>query len=86
MTSSIVRSNCAAPPRRRNTTDVLGDSLSNLAARGIALSDDEVRRVVPAGVKGTVQDIANAVCFLASDDAKYISGHSLVVDGGLRAK
>jgi NAD(P)-dependent dehydrogenase (short-subunit alcohol dehydrogenase family) len=83
--------NCVCPGviptnLRRHTTDVLGDSLSNLAARGIALSDDEVRRVVPAGVKGTVQDIANAVCFLASDDAKYISGHSLVVDGGLRAK
>jgi NAD(P)-dependent dehydrogenase (short-subunit alcohol dehydrogenase family) len=83
--------NCVCPGviptnLRRHTTDVLGDSLSNLAARGIALSDDEVRRVVPAGVKGTVQDIANAVCFLASDDARYISGHSLVVDGGLRAK
>ena len=83
--------NCVCPGviptnLRRHTTDVLGDSLSNLAARGIALSDDEVRRAVPAGVKGTVQDIANAVCFLASDDAKYISGHSLVVDGGLRAK
>lgn len=83
--------NCVCPGviptnLRQHTTDVLGDSLSNLAARGIALSDDEVRRVVPAGVKGTVQDIANAVCFLASDDAKYISGHSLVVDGGLRAK
>ena len=83
--------NCVCPGviptnLRRHTTDVLGDSLSNLAARGIALSDDEVRRVVPAGVKGTVQDIANAVCFLASDDARYICGHSLVVDGGLRAK
>ena len=83
--------NCVCPGviptnLRRHTTDVLGDSLSNLAARGIALSDDEVRRAVPAGVKGTVQDIANAVCFLASDDAKYICGHSLVVDGGLRAK
>lgn len=83
--------NCVCPGviptrLRQHTTDVLGDSLSNLAARGLALSDDEVRRVVPAGVKGTVQDIANAVRFLASDDAKYVSGHSLVVDGGLRAK
>ena len=64
---------------------MLGDSISNLAARGIALSDEEVRRRVPAGVKGTVADIANAVCFLASDDARYVNGHSLVVDGGLRA-
>ena len=83
--------NCVCPGviptnLREHTTSVLGDSVSNLAARGIALSDDEIRRVVPAGKKGTTQDIANAVCFLASDDAAYISGHSLVVDGALRAK
>ena len=65
---------------------MLGDAVSNLAARGLALSEEEVRRVVPAGVKGTAEDIAAAVCFLASDDARYVSGHSLVVDGGLRAR
>jgi NAD(P)-dependent dehydrogenase (short-subunit alcohol dehydrogenase family) len=27
-------------------------------------------------------DIANAALYLASDDAKYVSGHNLVVDGG----
>lgn len=83
--------NCVCPGviptgLRAHTQEVLGDSMSNLSARGIALSDDEIRRVVPAGEKGTTQDIANAVCFLASDEASYISGHSLVVDGGLRAK
>lgn len=83
--------NCVCPGviptnLRQNTTDVLGDSLSNLAARGIAQSDDAIRAVVPAGVRGTPEDIAAAVCFLASDDARYVTGHSLVVDGGLRAK
>ena len=39
-----------------------------------------------AGVRGTVEDVASAVCFLASKDAAYINGHSLVVDGGWRAK
>jgi NAD(P)-dependent dehydrogenase (short-subunit alcohol dehydrogenase family) len=90
-TARGVTVNCVCPGviptnLREHTTSVLGDSVSNLAARGIALSDDEVRRVVPAGVKGTSEDIANAVCFLASNEAGYISGHSLVVDGGLRAK
>ena len=83
--------NCVCPGviptnLREHTTSVLGNSVSNLAARGLALSDDEIRRVVPAEQKGTVQDIANAVCFLASDDASYISGLSLTVDGGFRAK
>jgi NAD(P)-dependent dehydrogenase (short-subunit alcohol dehydrogenase family) len=86
-----ITTNCVCPGviptnLRATSTQVLGDSLSNLAARGIALSDDEIRSVVPAGVKGDVADIAAAACFLASEDARYVSGHSLVVDGGLRAK
>jgi len=32
---------------------------------------------------GTAQDVANAVLFLASDQARYISGHVLNVDGGM---
>ena len=71
---------------RANTTTIVGDSMSNLAGRGLALSDDMVRQVVPAGVKGDVADIANGACFLASDDARYISGQALVIDGGFRAK
>jgi NAD(P)-dependent dehydrogenase (short-subunit alcohol dehydrogenase family) len=31
---------------------------------------------------GIPQDIAHAVAFLASDDARYVTGHNLVVDGG----
>ena len=32
---------------------------------------------------GLPQDIANAVCFLASDESDFITGHALVVDGGM---
>jgi NAD(P)-dependent dehydrogenase (short-subunit alcohol dehydrogenase family) len=52
----------------------------------VAVSDDQVRMLIPAGRRGTVEDIASAVCYLASDEAGYITGHSLVVDGGWRAK
>ena len=38
---------------------------------------------IPAGRFGTVQDIAKTVCWLVSDDASYISGAVIPVDGGL---
>ncbi len=38
---------------------------------------------IPGGRIGTPDDIAAAVCFLASDEASYIHGTTLVVDGGM---
>ncbi len=38
---------------------------------------------VPTGRLGSEIDVANAVLFLSSDDASYITGHELVVDGGI---
>ena len=48
--------------------------------------ENALRASVPAGVRGTIEDIAAAVCYLASDDARYMHGSSLVVDGGWTAK
>ena len=44
---------------------------------------DALLRQVPLGRFGTVEDVANAIAFLASDEAAYITGQVLVVDGGL---
>jgi 3-oxoacyl-[acyl-carrier protein] reductase len=45
----------------------------------------EVTKRIPLGRMGQPQDIADAVLFLASPAADYITGHVLTVDGGLTA-
>ena len=71
---------------RQHSQQILGAGVPDMSGRGIAVSEEQVRAVVPAGRRGTVDDIAAAVCFLASEEAAYITGHTLVVDGGWRAK
>ncbi len=65
----------------------------NLVAPGmmnIGMSDqippdmvEEISQRIPLGYWGSGEDVACAVAFLASDEARYITGHALVVDGGL---
>ena len=53
-------------------TDQLSDKAKDMISSGIPM-----KRV------GSPEDVANAICFLASDDASYITGEVLRVDGGM---
>jgi len=55
----------------------------------LAEHPEEVRRqklVYPLGRPGTPREAAYAALFLASDESSFVSGHALVVDGGLTAQ
>jgi NAD(P)-dependent dehydrogenase (short-subunit alcohol dehydrogenase family) len=71
---------------RQHSQAILGPGVPDMSQRGVAVNDDQIRGLVPAGRRGTVDDIAAAVCYLASEEAAYVTGHTLVVDGGWRAK
>jgi 3-oxoacyl-[acyl-carrier protein] reductase len=53
-------------------TDVLGDKVK-----------EELKTRIPLGRMGSAQDVAAAIVFLASDEAAYITGHVLDVNGGM---
>jgi 3-oxoacyl-[acyl-carrier protein] reductase len=43
----------------------------------------DLAALIPLGRLGTVDDVAAAACYLASDEASYITGHVLAVNGGM---
>ena len=72
----------------------LGITINNVAPGAIetpinkALLNDPSKlepllKNIPLGYLGQPEDVASVVAFLASDDARYITGSTLVVDGGL---
>jgi NAD(P)-dependent dehydrogenase (short-subunit alcohol dehydrogenase family) len=59
--------------------------------QGVALEDnaanyDATMALIPMGYMGAPEDIANMNLFLASDEARYITGAEMVVDGGMTAR
>ena len=51
-----------------------------------ALNDDQKAKInstIPAGKMGSSEDIAAAVVFLASDEAAYVTGQTIHVNGGM---
>ena len=66
-----IRVNCVAP------------GVVETPAWGEGGVGEEWIRLVPLGRCGHAADVARAIAFLVSDDAAYVSGACLVVDGGL---
>ena len=75
-TSKGIRINCIAPGTV-DTPQARGSSGSAEALRNIAETH-------PMKRLGSPEDIADAILFLASDEASYISGETIIVDGGSR--
>ena len=50
------------------------------------LPNEDLVKNIPLGRMGNVEDVASLVMFLSSEDANYITGQTLVVDGGLFMK
>lgn len=86
--SKVVALECAKDAIRCNTVHP-GMILTNM--QGVAQEDnadnfDTTMALVPMGYMGAPLDIANMNLFLASDEARYITGSEFVVDGGMAAQ
>src|ERR1700693_1112341 len=69
----------------------MGDQVLATRARNLGTNDIEMARRqiierLPIGRMGTPTDIAKGIVFLASDDAAFMTGAGLVIDGGITAQ
>jgi 3-oxoacyl-[acyl-carrier protein] reductase len=71
----------------KHNVTVNGVEPGNIMTEGVKLhrTPEYIRMMeegIPLGRLGTPRDVANAALFLASDDAEYITGTTIIVDGG----
>ena len=61
----------------------MGDQVMSLGGADTATQWAQRTARIPLGEAGSVEDVANCVLFLASQEARHITGAELVVDGGM---
>jgi len=70
--------------------NAIGPGATETKTRAPRLADPKHRKLmldrVPAGRFGTAEEMGAAICYLASDKASYITGQTLMLDGGLTAQ
>ncbi|GAA2088763.1 SDR family oxidoreductase [Aeromicrobium tamlense] len=74
-----IRVNCLAPGWV--DTPFNAPAIENMGGREVL--DEMVASSVPMKRQGTPQEIAKAVAFLATDDSSYMTGQTVIIDGGL---
>ena len=77
--SSGIRVNAIAPG---NTATAMTAAVMTGDHTDLATTNRQIAATSPLGISGQPSDIANAALYLASDEARYVSGHTLVVDAG----
>src|SRR5262249_48405038 len=69
---------------RANSARILGADAPSVMG-GVGAREEAVRGVTPAGRRGTLAEVAAAALYLAREDASYVTGQTLVIDGGWTA-
>ena len=76
-----VRVNAIAP--KTVNTPLVQANIDRLTDEGRTKFDEMIRTIYPLGRIGQPDDISGAAVFLASDQARWVTGAILAVDGGL---
>ena len=82
-----IRSNAICPGSiatnlRETSREILGSGAPDMNKGVGTAAPERLRAIVPLGIRGTPDDVANVAVFLASGESDYVNGHTLVVDGG----
>jgi NAD(P)-dependent dehydrogenase (short-subunit alcohol dehydrogenase family) len=74
-----IRVNCVSPA-------VIETDMSTHFAESLSISMQQFGDMHPIGRVGTAEEVAGGVVWLCSDEATFVTGHNLVIDGGFTAQ